>query len=185
MSDISQWFQNLPTFTRHWLGLTVGISLIGRFGLLKPQYLILLHEPLINGFEVCIHLFCTYIFIRSDWQGSRYSSELVCCRQLLTVALRWMLWVWIRFVRTQVLETHFRGTNQLYKFKQENLIHVSKFNVKIVWAVYHFKQGSGNNLWSWQSSLSRTNETKLFCLCLNIFSWKVLPLLQLMVFSIL
>nr|CAD7394119.1 unnamed protein product [Timema cristinae] len=53
MSDIAQWFKNLPIFTRYWLGLTAAFSLLGRFGLLSAKYLILQYEPFLKGFQ-CI-----------------------------------------------------------------------------------------------------------------------------------
>lgn len=52
MSDLSDWFKSVPIFTRWWLGSTVGFSLLGRFGLLKAQNLILLYEPFIHRFQV-------------------------------------------------------------------------------------------------------------------------------------
>ncbi|XP_018916461.1 derlin-1 [Bemisia tabaci] len=85
MSDISQWFQNLPTFTRHWLGLTVGISLIGRFGLLKPQYLILLHEPLINGFEIWRPITSVFFYPLAPSTGFHF---LINCYFLYNYSLR-------------------------------------------------------------------------------------------------
>jgi len=52
MSDIADWFKRLPFFTRWWLALTVGFSIFGRFGILKPYYLALLYEPFIKQFQV-------------------------------------------------------------------------------------------------------------------------------------
>jgi len=56
MSDIADWFKRLPFFTRWWLVLTVGFSLFGRFGILKPYHLMLLYEPFIKQFQVRPHV---------------------------------------------------------------------------------------------------------------------------------
>jgi hypothetical protein len=52
MSDIADWFKRLPLFTRWWLALTAGFSLLGRFGIFKPYQLVLLYEPFIKQFQV-------------------------------------------------------------------------------------------------------------------------------------
>lgn len=52
MSDISNWVNSLPIFTRYWLLFTVGLSLIGRFGLISPHVLILLYDNFIHKFEI-------------------------------------------------------------------------------------------------------------------------------------
>jgi derlin-1 len=52
MSDIADWFKQLPLFTRWWLALTAGFSLFGRFGILKGYQLVLLYEPFIKQFQV-------------------------------------------------------------------------------------------------------------------------------------
>ncbi|XP_067005994.2 derlin-1 [Anabrus simplex] len=52
MSDISDWFNRLPFFTRWWLSLTVGLSLIGKIGLINPYRLMLFYEPFIKQFQI-------------------------------------------------------------------------------------------------------------------------------------
>lgn len=52
MGDVSQWFQSLPQMTRYWFGGTVAFSLLGRFGLLNPQWLILHYDPLFYSFQI-------------------------------------------------------------------------------------------------------------------------------------
>jgi len=52
MSDIADWFKRLPFFTKWWLTLTAGCTLLGRFGLLKAYHLVLLYEPFIKQFQV-------------------------------------------------------------------------------------------------------------------------------------
>ncbi|CAB3362632.1 Hypothetical predicted protein [Cloeon dipterum] len=52
MADVGEWFKNLPRFTRWWLGLTVGFTLLGRFGLLSPQLLYLQYESFVHKFQI-------------------------------------------------------------------------------------------------------------------------------------
>lgn len=51
MTDFADWFNTVPLFTRYWLAGTVGLSILGRFGLLNPYYLILMYEPL-KSFQI-------------------------------------------------------------------------------------------------------------------------------------
>lgn len=64
MSDIARWFKGLPTFTRYWLGLTLGFSILGRFGLLKAHQLILLYEPFIKYFQVSAACITIHLYSR-------------------------------------------------------------------------------------------------------------------------
>ncbi|CAD6230710.1 GSCOCG00012182001-RA-CDS [Cotesia congregata] len=52
MSDFRNWVNSLPIFTRYWLMLTIGLSLIGRFGLVSSQLLTLRYDNLIHNFEI-------------------------------------------------------------------------------------------------------------------------------------
>ncbi|XP_068200286.1 derlin-1 isoform X1 [Palaemon carinicauda] len=52
MGDLGQWFQSIPPLTRTWFGATIGISLLARFGLLNPHWLILQYEPLMHNFQI-------------------------------------------------------------------------------------------------------------------------------------
>ncbi|GLH14233.1 hypothetical protein R5R35_003348 [Gryllus longicercus] len=52
MSDITDWFKRLPIFTRYWLGLTAGFSLIGKLKIVSPYTLYLLYEPTVKRFEL-------------------------------------------------------------------------------------------------------------------------------------
>ena len=70
-SDIQDWFKSLPIFTRYWLvltffllicwhfffrfGLTVLFTLLGRFSLLNPQWLILSWETFITKYVLLVH----------------------------------------------------------------------------------------------------------------------------------
>lgn len=51
MADLTDWVKSLPFFTKWWLTLTLGFSLLGRFHILHPYYLVLLYEP-IKKFQV-------------------------------------------------------------------------------------------------------------------------------------
>ncbi|XP_077283818.1 derlin 1 [Arctopsyche grandis] len=52
MSDIKEWFGGLPLFTKYWLSFTLVLSLLGRFGILRPYYLVLLAEPLFYSCQI-------------------------------------------------------------------------------------------------------------------------------------
>ena len=54
--DIQDWFKSLPLFTRYWFGGTILFTLLGRFGLLQPAWLVLYLEPLIHRFQVIFRL---------------------------------------------------------------------------------------------------------------------------------
>jgi len=51
-TDIQDWFKSLPVFTRYWFGGTLLFSLLGRFGLLYPEWLILSWETFITKFHI-------------------------------------------------------------------------------------------------------------------------------------
>uniref|UniRef100_A0A0V0G5Z3 Derlin n=1 Tax=Triatoma dimidiata TaxID=72491 RepID=A0A0V0G5Z3_TRIDM len=52
MSDIGTWYRSLPIFTRSWLSLSLVFTLLGRFGIFKPQQVILLYDPFIKNFQI-------------------------------------------------------------------------------------------------------------------------------------
>ncbi|MCL4129253.1 UNVERIFIED_CONTAM: hypothetical protein GTU68_002202, partial [Idotea baltica] len=51
MGDLGTWFNQLPLLTKYWFGGTVAVSVLGRFGLLSPSWLIL-HYGFINNFHI-------------------------------------------------------------------------------------------------------------------------------------
>lgn len=51
-ADIQDWFRSLPVFTRYWFGLTIAFTLLGRFGLLPAQWLVLLWDPLVHNLNL-------------------------------------------------------------------------------------------------------------------------------------
>lgn len=52
MTDISVWYKSLPNFTKYWLSLTVGISLLARFGILRGEWLYLEPYFVYHDFQV-------------------------------------------------------------------------------------------------------------------------------------
>ncbi|GAB6021387.1 hypothetical protein CHUAL_003994 [Chamberlinius hualienensis] len=52
MTDVREWFNSLPIFTRYWFGLSVLFPLIGRFGLISPYYFILNWELVFSKFQL-------------------------------------------------------------------------------------------------------------------------------------
>lgn len=52
MTDVSVWYKNIPMFTKYWFSLTIGISLLARFGILPEQYLTLQSYALFSKFQV-------------------------------------------------------------------------------------------------------------------------------------
>ena len=39
MSEIADWFKNLPTFTRYWFGISVVLPVACRFRLIAPYWM--------------------------------------------------------------------------------------------------------------------------------------------------
>nr|CAD7425207.1 unnamed protein product [Timema monikensis] len=85
MSDIAQWFKNLPIFTRYWLGLTAAFSLLGRFGLLSAKYLILQYEPFLKGFQLWRPVTAVFFYPLSPSTGFHF---LINCYFLYNYSLR-------------------------------------------------------------------------------------------------
>jgi derlin-1 len=50
--DIQDWFKSLPIFTRYWFGLTVLFTLLGRFSILSPSWLVLTWEYFAYNFHL-------------------------------------------------------------------------------------------------------------------------------------
>lgn len=85
MTDIAQWFKNLPIFTRYWLGLTAGFSLFGRFGFFKAYNLILLYEPFIHRFQIWRPFTALFFYPLSPQTGFHF---LINCYFLYSYSLR-------------------------------------------------------------------------------------------------
>lgn len=76
MTDISVWYKNLPIFTKYWLSLTVGISLLARFGILQGYWLHLAPYLVTSKFQVSVMhpkltyawmLYHVYLRVIDDW----------------------------------------------------------------------------------------------------------------------
>lgn len=52
MTDVSVWYKNLPIFTKYWLSLTAGISLLTRFGILQGEWLYLAPYFIYHKFQL-------------------------------------------------------------------------------------------------------------------------------------
>jgi len=62
MTDVSVWFKSLPFFTKYWLTLTVGISLVARFGLISNFWLFLDSEFVIYKFQIWRLVTCVFFY---------------------------------------------------------------------------------------------------------------------------
>lgn len=60
-NELTDWFKNIPFFTRYWLALTVGISILAKFGILPAAYLYLDSVFLFKKFQVSF--FIVLIFV--------------------------------------------------------------------------------------------------------------------------
>lgn len=54
MTDIADWYKQLPRFTKYWLSLTVGISLLAKIGILPDYYLVLFWDFVWRKFHVSV-----------------------------------------------------------------------------------------------------------------------------------
>ncbi|XP_054715662.1 derlin-1-like [Uloborus diversus] len=52
MSEVGNFFQSMPLFTRYWFSLSLFFPLLGRFGLIHPAYLILDYRAFIHQFQI-------------------------------------------------------------------------------------------------------------------------------------
>ena len=50
--DLQEWFKSLPIFTRYWFGGTVLFTLLGRFGILQPAWLVLIWDYVVRSFHL-------------------------------------------------------------------------------------------------------------------------------------
>jgi len=75
MSDFSMWYSGVPFFTKYWMTATVGLTLIGRMGLINPMHLILLLEPL-KRFQVWRLLTCVFYYNLGPGTGFHFLINL-------------------------------------------------------------------------------------------------------------
>ncbi len=52
IDSFQDWFSTLPIFTRYWFGATIAFTLLGRFGILAANWLVLAWYPLVHQFQV-------------------------------------------------------------------------------------------------------------------------------------
>ncbi|XP_012278872.1 derlin-1 [Orussus abietinus] len=52
MSELGNWLNSVPIFTRYWLLLTAGLTLLGRCGFVDSITMILLRDRFIHNFEI-------------------------------------------------------------------------------------------------------------------------------------
>lgn len=75
MSDIGDWYRNIPILTKYWFTSTIGFTLLGRFGILKPQNLILLYEPL-KRFQIWRLATCLFFYPLNPHTGFHFLINL-------------------------------------------------------------------------------------------------------------
>ncbi|BET00338.1 Der1-like family [Nesidiocoris tenuis] len=85
MSDFSTWFKSIPFVTRHWLAFTVGLTLIGKFGIVGGQHLILWYEPFINQFQIWRPITALFYYPLSPKTGFHF---LINCYFLYNYSVR-------------------------------------------------------------------------------------------------
>lgn len=51
-NDIGQWYKNIPPITRTWFSASVVVPVAARLGLVRPQNLILLIDPIVSNFQI-------------------------------------------------------------------------------------------------------------------------------------
>ena len=85
MSDVGDWFNSLPIFTRYWLLLTGCLSLIGRFGLVNPYTLVLTYDPFVHNFEIWRAITSVFFYPLSPATGFHF---MINCYFLYNYSLR-------------------------------------------------------------------------------------------------
>lgn len=85
MSDFNTWYRSIPLFTRWWLTLTLGFTLAGRFGILRPLDLALLYEPFIYRFHLWRPLTALFYYPLSPQTGFHF---LINCYFLYSYSIR-------------------------------------------------------------------------------------------------
>lgn len=66
MTEFKDWYNSVPFFTRYWLTFTIGLSIIGRFGIISYYYFILDFYPFIYQFQVCYIIMFLIAIDKSD-----------------------------------------------------------------------------------------------------------------------
>ena len=78
-TDIQDWFRSLPFFTKYWFGGSVLFTLLGRFSLVNPYWLILSWETFITKYELTIITSCflSTVFLQIPHLATDHSAFLL------------------------------------------------------------------------------------------------------------
>jgi len=52
-NDLGQWYKSIPKITRVWFTSAIVVSAAARLGLVRPNNLVLLVNPIIKHYQVC------------------------------------------------------------------------------------------------------------------------------------
>ncbi|VVC42157.1 Peptidase S54, rhomboid domain [Cinara cedri] len=85
MADFTDWFKNIPYFTKRWLSLTVMFTLAARFGILNPIKFVLIYEPFVKKFEIWRAVTGLFMYPLSPGNGLHF---LINCYFLYSYSLR-------------------------------------------------------------------------------------------------
>lgn len=75
MSEIVQWYNEIPMITRHWFGLSVLLPLLGRIGIVSPYWCILTPDYL-SKFELWRPITSLFYYPISSRTGIHYLMNL-------------------------------------------------------------------------------------------------------------
>uniref|UniRef100_A0A672SDG3 Derlin n=1 Tax=Sinocyclocheilus grahami TaxID=75366 RepID=A0A672SDG3_SINGR len=84
MSDIGDWFKNIPFITRYWFAGSIAVPLIGKLGLISPMYLVLWPEAFFHKFQIWRPISATFYFPVGPGTGFLYLVNLYFLYQYST-----------------------------------------------------------------------------------------------------
>ncbi|XP_064203928.1 derlin-1 [Anguilla rostrata] len=84
MSDIGDWFKNIPVITRYWFAGSIIVPLIGKLGLVSPLYLVLWPEYFFHKFQIWRPVSSTLYFPVGPGTGFLYLVNLYFMYQYST-----------------------------------------------------------------------------------------------------
>ena len=121
-SDIQDWFKSLPIFTRYWFGGTIIFTLLGRFSLLNPRWLILGWDLFITRFEAFILTLIMMLII--FWLDFTFGDQLLLYFTILS-HLRQDSTSWSTFIFYTII-----GNFNLWLFKVSVLLWNVQFETR-------------------------------------------------------
>ncbi|XP_062501097.1 derlin-1-like [Corticium candelabrum] len=71
-SGISDWFNSIPLVTRAWFGLSIIFPLVGNFGFINPQHLLLWYDAVVYRFQIWRLATCVFFHPLGPGAGFRY-----------------------------------------------------------------------------------------------------------------